>query len=242
MNNKDKNIYKDGTEDGPWELYHENGQIFMKGTYVDGEQEGLWESFHTDGSLRGKGLYMNNKRDGIWEYYFPSGGLSEKSNNKNGITIDFEEKYYESGILSSKRNYQNGSWEEKQYHENGKLSAEGNIDYGSTKKGIWEYYDASGQLILKQAENYTLNKGHIVIEDDVHAILDLKKTGEIECWAIPDYDLVAWNKEESCVFGLLKKTGETYKLSFAVENHGEHELELSKVLKVCKKHFDDMLD
>ena len=89
---------------------------------------------------------------------------------------------------------------------------------------------------------YGLKKEHVVIEDDVPAILDLTKTGEVEWYASPEYDLVAWNKEESCVFGLLKKTGETYKLSFAVENHGEHELELSKVLKVCKKHFDDMLD
>jgi hypothetical protein len=89
---------------------------------------------------------------------------------------------------------------------------------------------------------YVLKKEHVVIEDDVHAILDLKKTGEIECWASPHYDLVAWNKEENCVFGLLKKTGENYKLSFAVANFSEQDIELTKVLKVCAKHFDDMLD
>jgi hypothetical protein len=89
---------------------------------------------------------------------------------------------------------------------------------------------------------YVLKKEHVVIEDDVHAILDLKKAGEVEWYTSPEYDLVAWNKEESCVFGLLKKTGEAYKLSFTVANHGEQELELSKVLKVCEKHFNDMLD
>ena len=41
---------------------------------------------------------------------------------------------------------------------------------------------------------YIIKKEHVVIEDDVHAILDLQKTGEIECYAIPEYDLVAWNK------------------------------------------------
>lgn len=66
-----------------------------------------------------------------------------------------------------------------------------------------------GVMILE----YVLKKEHVVIEDDVHAILDLKKAGEIECWAIPEYDLVAWNKEEGCVFGLLKKSGKNYKLS-----------------------------
>ena len=92
------------------------------------------------------------------------------------------------------------------------------------------------------SEDYILKKEHVVIEDDVHAIVDLKKSGEIECWASPEYDLVVWNKEESCAFGLLKKTGETYKLSFSVANHGEFDVKLSEVLKVCEKRFDDMLD
>ena len=91
-------------------------------------------------------------------------------------------------------------------------------------------------------EEYVIKKEHVVIEDDVHAILDLKKAGEIEWYTSSEYDLVAWNKEESCAFGLLKKTGETYKLSFSVANHGEFDVKLSEVLKVCEKRFDDMLD
>ena len=102
------------------------------------------------------------------------------------------------------------------------------------------YKATKGKVIV--SEDYILKKEHVVIEDDVHAIVDLKKSGEIECWASPEYDLVAWNKEESCAFGLLKKTGETYKLSFSVANHGEFDVTLNEVLKVCEKRFDDMLD
>jgi len=90
--------------------------------------------------------------------------------------------------------------------------------------------------------DYTLKDEYVVIEDDVHAIVDLQKAGDIECWAKPEYDLVAWNKEENCVFGLLQKLGVNYKLSFTVANFGEHEVQLSEVLKICKKNFDDMLD
>jgi hypothetical protein len=89
---------------------------------------------------------------------------------------------------------------------------------------------------------YVLKKEHVVIEDDVHAILDLQKTGDIECWTCSDYDLVAWNKEEGCVFGLLKKIDDTYKLSFTVPHHGEYTLELDKALKVCEERFEAMLD
>ena len=89
---------------------------------------------------------------------------------------------------------------------------------------------------------YVIKEEHVVIEDDVHAILDLKKAGEVDWYTSAEYDLVAWNKEESCVFGLLKKSGDTYNLSFNVANHGEYDLELAKVLKVCNERFEAMLD
>ena len=57
-------------------------------------------------------------------------------------------------------------------------------------------------------------KEHIVIEADVHAVLDLNKSGAVECWNRKDHDLAAQNKEENCVFGLLKGTSETYDLQF----------------------------
>jgi len=88
---------------------------------------------------------------------------------------------------------------------------------------------------------YIIKKEHVVIEDDVHAILDLKKAGEVDWYTSAEYDLVAWNKEEKCVFGLLKQTGKTYNLSFNVANHGEYDLELDEVLKVCNERFEAML-
>ena len=59
---------------------------------------------------------------------------------------------------------------------------------------------------------YLIKREHVVIEDDVHAILDLKKAGEVDWYTSAEYDLVAWNKEEKCVFGLLKQTGNSYQL------------------------------
>ena len=89
---------------------------------------------------------------------------------------------------------------------------------------------------------YLIKMEHVVIEDDVHAILDLKKAGEVDWYTSPEYDLLAWNKVESCVFCLLKQTGETYNFFFNVANHGEYNLELDKVLKVCNESFEAMLD
>ena len=88
---------------------------------------------------------------------------------------------------------------------------------------------------------YVIKKEHVVIEDDVHAVLDLKKSGEVDWYTSAEYDLVVWQKEASRVFGLLKQTGETFNLSFNVANHGEYDLELDKVLKVCNERFEAML-
>ena len=67
---------------------------------------------------------------------------------------------------------------------------------------------------------YVLKDDHIVIEDEVHAVIDLEKSGKITSYAVPQYDLVAWNKEENCVFGLLHQAGEGYNLSFTISHFG----------------------
>ena len=51
-----------------------------------------------------------------------------------------------------------------------------------------------------------------MIADEVPSVKHLEKSGEIEAYTIPKYDLVAWNKEENCVFCLFQKAGESYDL------------------------------
>ena len=73
-----KNQYNSvGREDGYWERYHDNGQIWYKGKYINGKPDGYWEDYHTNGKLRYKGNYLNGKPDGYWEWYFYNGQLEE---------------------------------------------------------------------------------------------------------------------------------------------------------------------
>ena len=41
--------FKDGRRDGPWEYYHENGQLSMKVTYKDNRPEGLYDVYFENG-------------------------------------------------------------------------------------------------------------------------------------------------------------------------------------------------
>jgi antitoxin component YwqK of YwqJK toxin-antitoxin module len=44
-----KGSYKDGEEYGPFEEYHDNGQLKMKGSYKDGEEDGPYEEYYENG-------------------------------------------------------------------------------------------------------------------------------------------------------------------------------------------------
>jgi antitoxin component YwqK of YwqJK toxin-antitoxin module len=41
--------WKDDKEEGPWEGYHENGQLMWSGNHKDGKIDGLWRYYKDDG-------------------------------------------------------------------------------------------------------------------------------------------------------------------------------------------------
>ena len=52
--------------DGPYEEYHDNGELWMKGSCSDGKEDGPFESYHEDGQLESKGSYSRGKKCGEW--------------------------------------------------------------------------------------------------------------------------------------------------------------------------------
>ena len=56
----------DEEQNGPYERYFENGQLYEKGSYSNGEQDGPWENYYENGQLWLKGSYSNGERCGEW--------------------------------------------------------------------------------------------------------------------------------------------------------------------------------
>ena len=52
--------------DGPYEIYHDNGQLKSKGTYKDGELDGPRENYDENGQLMSTGIYTNGEKCGEW--------------------------------------------------------------------------------------------------------------------------------------------------------------------------------
>tara|TARA_Y100001001_G_scaffold150605_1_gene161402 strand:- start:920 stop:1183 length:264 start_codon:yes stop_codon:yes gene_type:complete len=53
-------------DDGPYEFYHENGQLDSKGTMKDGVLDGPVESYYDNGELSYKGTYKDDEECGEW--------------------------------------------------------------------------------------------------------------------------------------------------------------------------------
>ena len=51
---------------GPYEDYHDNGQLFQKGTYKDGKPDGPSEYYYDNGQLESKGTLKDNEKCGEW--------------------------------------------------------------------------------------------------------------------------------------------------------------------------------
>ncbi len=58
---------------GPYVIYHENGQVNMRGAYDHGIATGMFESWHPNGEKAVVGVYENGLQHGKWSWWHPNG-------------------------------------------------------------------------------------------------------------------------------------------------------------------------
>lgn len=49
--------YINGSDNGEYFLYHENGNLQVQGYFKNGIPIGTWKYYHPDGKLKGKAIY-----------------------------------------------------------------------------------------------------------------------------------------------------------------------------------------
>lgn len=183
-----------GTVDGIFEKYYNNGQLEYKGTFKSGQLDGVFERYFSNGQLdmraeykdgvfngmyEGRGIkvkYKNGNYDGIYERYNNFKKLIERIEYSDGIKNGIYELYDDNGEkIIVKGNYKNdlkdGIWE---YFENGQLNAKSNYK-NDLKDGIHEEYHENGKLFKK--ENYK-NGEKDGISEEYHGNGKLFKKGK----------------------------------------------------------------
>ena len=75
--------FRNGIEEGPWVIFHKNGQLAEKGTYKNGWREGPWIGYYENGQLSFKGTYKDRNKHGPFAMFYENGQLFQKGTYKD---------------------------------------------------------------------------------------------------------------------------------------------------------------
>ena len=101
---------------------YDNGQLEYKANYKDGKEDGLYEVYlEKEGKLSYKWNFKNGKKN-VYEQYYDNGQLELKANYKDGKYNGLYEYYYENGKLQFKINFKDGKQDgsSESYDKDGK--------------------------------------------------------------------------------------------------------------------------
>ena len=151
-NIKEIGHWKDGKQNGLFQMYTEEGILIDSGTFKDGERDGETKQFYNDtGKLRVAANYKNGVLDGKFKAYYPNGNLQGEVTYKNGEMNGEYKEYNENKNIrlsgSYKNNLQDGEW--KSYLEDGTLESIVNYKDGELN-GLKEDYYKNGNVWTRQ--------------------------------------------------------------------------------------------
>ena len=79
--------YKDGKQDGEWQLYYESGGKKSIDHYKDGVQTGEHMYGTRAGKSHAKGQFKDGQQDGVWKRWDPDGVKNWEEAYKDGKKI-----------------------------------------------------------------------------------------------------------------------------------------------------------
>ncbi len=118
-------VHKTGT----WQYWFDNGTMVAEEHYTNsGTPTGVWKSWHNNGQLASQINYTTG--DAV--YYHPNGVKAEEGKINMG-------------------NQHIGEW--KGWYDTGKKNYTGSLNASGQKNGVWQYFDASEQIIATEQWN-----------------------------------------------------------------------------------------
>ncbi len=73
---------------GQYVVFHENGQMKLRGAYERGVEVGAFESWHANGEKAVSGIYENGRQQGKWSWWHPNGMRQSIANFEHGQVTD----------------------------------------------------------------------------------------------------------------------------------------------------------
>ncbi len=202
-NIKEIGHWKDGKQNGLFQMYTEDGILIDSGTFKNGERDGLTEQFYNDtGKLRVSANYKNGVLDGEFKVYYPNGNLQGEVTYKNGEMNGEYKEYNENKNIRLSGNYKNnlqdGEW--KSYLEDGTLETIINYKDGELNGLKEDYYKNGNVWIRQEFKNNDLDGVYEVYYENGNPQLKAKiKNGQTVEEQRFNHDGTSYNEKEKII-------------------------------------------
>ena len=140
----------------PYIMYHNNGNVWVKGQKNSGgQEEGICEWFYKNGNIKIRTPYKGGKQDGIVELFYENGNTKWRIPYKNGMEDGVQECFDEQGNITKTLLWKDGELIETtepeltpyiMYHNNGNVWIKGQKNSKGQQEGIWECFYADGNI------------------------------------------------------------------------------------------------
>jgi antitoxin component YwqK of YwqJK toxin-antitoxin module len=140
----------------PYIMYHNNGNVWVKGQKNSGgQEEGICEWFYKNGNTKWRTPYKGGKQDGIVELFYENGNTKWRIPYKNGMEDGVQECFDEQGNITKTLLWKDGELIETtepeltpyiMYHNNGNVWIKGQRNSKGQEEGIWEEFYPNGNI------------------------------------------------------------------------------------------------
>jgi antitoxin component YwqK of YwqJK toxin-antitoxin module len=143
----------------PYIKYHPNGNVYIKGQKNSkGQQEGIWEWFYEDGNIFSRAPHKGGEKEGIEEIFYENGNIRWRIPYKEGKADGIEEWFYPNGNITKTRLWKDGKLIEEtkpeltpyiEYYSNGNVRIKGQLNSKGQREGIWEMFYDNGNIRIR---------------------------------------------------------------------------------------------
>jgi antitoxin component YwqK of YwqJK toxin-antitoxin module len=88
-----------GKQEGLWERYHSNGNLYIRCNYKNDKLEGFYEEYYWNGNIAHRINFKYGKREGLYEEYYDNGNIKRQSFWKNDRYLEGIE-FQNTGVLN----------------------------------------------------------------------------------------------------------------------------------------------
>lgn len=141
-------IGEDGSKEGTWKNFYENGEVQSTGDYLNNRQNGPWKFFLRGGFPEQTGSFASGYISGEWKWYFYGGNLLRIENYNKGRRDGKYIEFSNWGDTLVNGSYQGGEMNGFWITRIGDIVEKGKYRNG-LKDSIWCAYYGNGCLYYK---------------------------------------------------------------------------------------------